>query len=505
MSNVLIFIPKHKLDCQKNYDEFVNFTKYELTLFEDYEFDGKTGWESDKWGWEVRDRILRVTFGVTEGSYKYTPFKAPFSDFARAYARYQMSLKSFQSFGWFAAIKFLYLALEEKTLIKSCTNSVDLMDIDNAVINRANELIINNKGTSEIVKRGVCLSLEGIVKFIIKMKFKLNLQQYKNPIKREKDSTTHLDKESQAKQNDKCPSDFQILQVAKAFRIAKTPKQKYFSSVAVILMSHPSRCAEIFGLTVNSLQTTENSNMYLMWHPAKGGEPIRKPILKHLQAVTIQAVERLDKISRPARKAVKFAYKNPNDFIIHDNCTTPKSFSQDKELTYDQFASALGLTPTSGRGHGWGRAPQKWINRIISEINEVKDWKKLLKKNHCIAGDNRIMELGCKHEIAGVNIKFPTYRDIRKYIDKTYKRAGFPKLINSDIYLWDCITLIRKNEFHAQFKLKDFSWVFQSNGSINNAFGSQKYRESIFHELGITDEDGSPAICNLVLSQCLNW
>lgn len=58
MSNVLLFTPKHQIDFQKNYDDFIAFAKNDLSLFEDIQFktpEGiiQNGWECDKWSWKT--------------------------------------------------------------------------------------------------------------------------------------------------------------------------------------------------------------------------------------------------------------------------------------------------------------------------------------------------------------------------------------------------------------------------------------------------------------------
>ena len=93
MSDVLVFTPKHELDFQKNYADFIAFAKNELTLFADHVFEGpegtQKGWECDKWSWDTaRGKKLTIVFGNSESHSKYTPFKRPFADFAKAYVRY---------------------------------------------------------------------------------------------------------------------------------------------------------------------------------------------------------------------------------------------------------------------------------------------------------------------------------------------------------------------------------------------------------------------------------
>ena len=140
MSNVLVFTPKHKLDFQKNYADFIAFTKNELTLFSEHEFKSPTGiqkgWECDKWSWLTsRGKKLTIVFGISHNHSKYTAFKAPFADFAKAYVRYQQSLNHKDSVMWASSLVWLYNALEEDA-VQNNRDTVDVMNLNNTVINR---------------------------------------------------------------------------------------------------------------------------------------------------------------------------------------------------------------------------------------------------------------------------------------------------------------------------------------------------------------------------------
>ncbi|MDY8148756.1 MULTISPECIES: hypothetical protein [Vibrio] len=275
MSNVLLFTPKHKIDFQKNYDDFIAFAKNDLSLFEDIQFktpEGiiQNGWECDKWSWKTeKGKKLTIVFGASQNHSKYTPFQPPFSDFAKAYVRYQQSLNKKDSTTWASSLVFLYQALEEHAAHND-KSSVDIMNINNNVIDRV-EQKIRSSDLGAGGKRNIGLSFEKVLKFIKEKRFKLDLQDWSNPFPRQSDASIKLDEKSRKEIEDKCPSDYQMLQVADAFHKAKTPRQKYFSSVCVMLMCQPSRNIELNGLTVNSLQRSDKGRWYLMWHPAKGG------------------------------------------------------------------------------------------------------------------------------------------------------------------------------------------------------------------------------------------
>ncbi|MDG3001066.1 hypothetical protein P7233_18830 [Vibrio parahaemolyticus] len=498
MSNVLLFTPKHQIDFQKNCDDFIAFAKNDLSLFEDIQFktpEGiiQNGWECDKWSWKTeKGKKLTIVFGASQNHSKYTPFQPPFSDFAKAYVRYQQSLNKKDSTTWASSLVFLYQALEEHAAHND-KSSVDIMNINNNVIDRV-EQKIRSSDLGAGGKRNIGLSFERVLKFIKEKRFKLDLQDWSNPFPRQSDASIKLDEKSRKEMEDKCPSDYQMLQVADAFHKAKTPRQKYFSSLCVMLMCQPSRNTELNGLTVNSLQRSDKGRWYLMWHPAKGGDPVRKWVPALLEDVVKQAFERLVEISAPARSAAKFAYDNPDLFMLASDSES----SQDKPLTYNQFAKAMGFkTGKSGRGVNitWTTygSNVKWLNRLISDLNNVNNWKKDLCQGYTILPNNEVVNKRTGKS-AGIVIRFPSYRDLRSIIDEQYKTLEFPNY--GDMKVWDCITLVRDYEFHKEFAAKPFSWVHLGHGSLSDAIGSDRGLESIFDELGITDEDGTPLKLN---------
>lgn len=513
MSEVLVFTPKHKLELAKNLDDFIEFAKNELTLFDDQVHNSpnglQKGWDCDKWSWQTkRGKKLTIVFGKSENHSKYTPFQQPFSDFAKAYVRYMQSLNQKDSVMWASSLVWLHDSLEEFSLHNK-DKSIDVMNVNNAVINRVEELI-RKSDLSDGGKRNIALSLENVLKFVKEKRFKIDIQDWSNPFPRPSDTRIKVSKKSQEKEQDKCPSDFQMLQVADAFYKAKTHKQKYFSSLCVMLMCQPSRNEELNALTINSLQVTDSGRWYLMWHPAKGGDPVRKWVPKLLEDVVQQAFDRLVAISEPARIAAKFAFDNPDSFMLHSQCITPKTFPLNHPLTYDQFAKAMGFkTGKSSRGADitWVTYGNNtiWLKNLISTLNGVSDWKKELCDGASVLSNNEVVDRYSK-EPTGVSIKFPSYADLRDVVHKQYKSKTFPNY--GDIKIWDCVTLVRDNEFHKEFEVKPFSWVPVGHGMLSDAIGSERGNEkvrmqSIFEELGIKDEDGAPL--RLTSHQFRHW
>ncbi len=510
MSEVLIFTPKHTLEANENYHDFMAFTKNNLTLFSEYEFNGEKGWACDKWEW-VTDRGARysILFGTPHGVGQVRPYNSQYADFMKAYARYEMSLRSKKSIGWFLSLHWIYKALLEQAN-KRNSNDVDILDINQRVVERTEELI----RTSELSlgsKRNLGASLEQILFFLKNMRFVLELQEWKNPFSQRLKTSTSVDEESRKVELDKCPTDYQMLKVAEAFNRAETPRQKFYSSLCVMLICQPSRSIELNGLSIHSLQQSEKGRWYLSWYPAKGGTPVRKWIPEVLEDVVRQAFDRLIRISAPARLAAKFAYQNPGKFMISDSSINPEEISYDEELTFDKFADAMSLRAgpaRRGEKRGWRWTNSQWINNLLSKLNGVSNWRTLIPDGCTLGHDNIIYrKVPKKHgrieKVASAHkMKFPTFNDLVEIVYREYKTQTFPYY--GDVPLWECITLVRDNEFNKLIPPKNFSWVQTGSNFISSAIQAKgKGSKSIFEELDITDEDG--AALNLTSHQFRHW
>jgi hypothetical protein len=501
MPNVLVFTPQHKLDYRKNYDDFIDFAKNELTLFDDCEFKSPTGmqqgWLCDKWFWMTpRGKKLTIVFGKSESHSKYITFKSPFSDFARAYVRYQQSLNHKDSVMWASSLVWIHDSLEEFAT-QNKKSTVDIMDLNNSAINDI-ETKLKNSGMGAGGKRNIALSLESVLKFIQEKRMKLDLLDWKNPFPRTTDAKIKLDKKSRQIEEDKCPSDYQMMQFADAFHRAKSPRQKYFTSLCVMLMCQPSRSVELKGLTIHSLQKSSEGRWFLMWNPAKGGDPVKKWIPKLLEDVVRQAFKNLIDISAPARKSAQFAYDNPGVFMHHEACSTPEGFPQNRGLTYSQLANAMGFQTgigPNGRKITWNNHTNlEWLNNIFNRLNNTSNWRKELLDGLILTASNEVFRKNSK-TLIDVDLKFPKYMDIRTVVDEQYMTEGFPYY--GGALIWECITVIREHEFHKQFLVKPFSWGFVGHGMLSDAIGSERVNDqSIFDELGIIDEDDSPLRLN---------
>ena len=85
MSEVIPFVPKHELDCQKNLNDFICRAKNQLTIYED-----QGGFSSSNWKHYLangRAQSMEFTGLAEKGRKTGSPMEPPFVDFAKAYVR----------------------------------------------------------------------------------------------------------------------------------------------------------------------------------------------------------------------------------------------------------------------------------------------------------------------------------------------------------------------------------------------------------------------------------
>ena len=143
MGDIVQFVPRSERDAVENLTEFIRLCRDDLTAFGE-----KLDWESNTWiisdfvekrGRKGRDAIVYSTCDTAGTRLTVTPMAMPFLDFAKAYMRYQHSLKPTNDFGKrVAALRTL-----EKTLIERSLDGVPRVErTDPEILNAAAKLII---------------------------------------------------------------------------------------------------------------------------------------------------------------------------------------------------------------------------------------------------------------------------------------------------------------------------------------------------------------------------
>lgn len=455
MADVIEFVPKFKTP-ERNLAGLIE-TYREGTRYKD-----QGGFGVDEWKTTTTNRPQSIRFSVYDDGKtgkEFTPFPEPFSLIAKSYISWAQRDKESSSIRIsIVALQLVYDALKNEN------GHADILQMDGHVQTEATRL--NNErypGSDTRHKYG--LALKRFYEFLIAKKIVPNLPVWKNQWSKPKAKMERTDKAGRDFQETKMPSVHQIIRLADCFFMAETKKDLYWSRKALMLMHSPGRCGELEDLTIDCLGEEEGRH-FVGWYSAKGFGANPKWIPDLLLEFVKEAVADLIEISRPAREAAKWAYDHPEEFYRHSGCITPPDFPEDKPLTAMQFAAAMNLDGTLKKFKGYD--PDSEI--IWKKLKEAKWVQGLLKKGPI------------------------TYRALAEYTLDKYKDKNWPNFRNTNRPIWECLTLVRENEFHEDFEPKAFSWRIPSVDEMNWQLGPREMENpppSLFQRFGLKDEDGS--------------
>lgn len=462
MSNIVFFQPKMELTAQQNLSDFIAHCKNNLTLYQD-----QGGFSVNRWRYNCGRKEHAMVFSKYSekggSNYSYDPMDEPFLSFAKSYVRYRQSEKQVTSIGDKTAIL--------RTLHDALINihgEANILLIDGLVQTEVYDLFNKRFPNSpKLFRFGGQLVL--LYEFLIAKGIAQTLPQWSNPWRRPQAKAERTDKESQKWQMERCPSQHQMLSLADCFAKAKTPHDRYWSSVLSLLMFAPGRAGELAFLTVDSLHE-EEGRLGVRWYGEKGFEDSLKWVPKYLEVTVREAFARLLKIGAPARRAAKFAHDNPGRFYRHEGCVTPDDFPENQEMNALEFAHAMNFAPAT-------------IQRMKSTC---RDFHKDRAWNFFNAHQSKWLQ---KLRNEGV-----TYANLANYVASQYKKEGWPKLPKIGRPVWESLLLIRENEFHAEFEPKGFSWLIPDVNRLNDQLSQRPMKNTIptiFQRFGIKDEDGS--------------
>lgn len=115
------------------------------------------------------------------------------------------------------------------------------------------------------------------------------------------------------------PTQWALNAVAKAFFVAEQDRDLLVSAVCGILVCAPDRMSEVLDMRLNAEVHTSldgKPGYGLRWFPAKGGEPMTKPIPAVMVDVATTAFARLLKVSEPARTMVQWYEEHPREIYL---------------------------------------------------------------------------------------------------------------------------------------------------------------------------------------------
>lgn len=474
MSEVIPFVPKYELDCQKNLNDFICRAKNQLTIYED-----QGGFSSSNWKHYLangRPQSMEFTGLAEKGRKTGSPMEPPFVDFAKAYVRDSQTWNATNPGNMMMVLKTCHDAL------LFVYSKADVLLLDGIVLRKITELIYERSSESSRYRYGQML--EKFLEDLRLLKINITIPVWTNPWKRPGNKAQGTSEEDRKWQKDRLLTSFEITALADAFRLATTAYQKFYSAQAVLLMCAPSRGGELSFLTVDclfeethsekvrneenqQLEDKETTILYIRWKAEKGGGLISKPVHPLIASTVKEAVKRLIMIGEPARKAAKWAIEKSSQFYRHDGCITSKEHDEDTPLTVGEFAAAFNLVDRS--------------TSLESTSTDTEVIKKLYRQKWVT---NLI---GAKSYI--------TYRDLAQFTVEKYKKKfpSWPQIAEIDKPVYDLLCLVRENEFHIEFAPKEYSFECPNLNLLNDALGAIHQRlpgtHSLFSELGIKNEE----------------
>ncbi len=365
MNNILTFIPKHEKRSRQNMDDFISFSKNELTLFNDLD---SFLWESYEW---PTFRLCNFDVGQRKLFSYDESLSSEFVDFARAYFRYEQSHNPTSAKKEREALKCL-----EKALLE-VNGSADLQGISFEVLDHA--ALILKSGRSEANAYRVANKLKDIANFLTHKKLIINdVSSWKNPLKRKADNNrTGLKGKSEIQS--KMPLDDVLMALAEVFNNQPNDSLSIFvTSTWALLMSTGFRVSELLDLAVNAeveQMDSEGVLRYgLRYYSGKGYGVDIKYIESNMVPVAKEAFSRLKELTEDARK-LAIHLETSTEFFRHEDCP---NVSEDKELIWNELDSALGVAINSSRIY-FSNKPNGY-NGPILEGRSLKEARKWLDK-----------------------------------------------------------------------------------------------------------------------------
>lgn len=455
MADIIQFVPEVQYHASKNLAKFVDMCRTQLTIF-----GANFEWESDAWdvtremaksGRKGRIALVWTNHDTSKQSMGAI-MSQPFLDFAKAYMRYQHSMKPTKSVGLrLSAIRALERALVEQH------NPPMIVKADAAVFNRAAQLVREKFESSTSHKIGS--QLEMLSSFLRENRLTATPFEWRNPIQRQRDSNTaRVGKKFDEERADKLPTQASLEALAKIFYIATEPVDIIVSSIAALLCSAPDRINEVLRLPVDCEVTQrrpDGTEAYgLRWWPAKGAEPMVKWIVGTMVDVVKDALRKIREQTEEARKMAIWYENNPGRLYLPEEL---RYLHKHEYLTIEELSLISGFGEKINSGYAFAKT------------HDFPTQKHGRKNKYC-------------------------FEDIEKSIIGMLPR-GFP-ILDAEIGLKysEALFIMPKNKFHSHKATHNCMFEIISTDAINDQLGGRIRHgiSSMFSRLGFREPDDSP-------------
>lgn len=332
MAKIFQFKPKEASSAEENLKAFISKCRDDLTVF-----GADLDWESAVWP----NVTVFAKLGITTRKPKPEQLMdAAFSDFAKAYFRYQQGHKPTGAKNESKALRAIEAALLQ------VTRTANIGNISIAVLDEAAVLARQHYSAGTAYHCG--REIERLAIFVTQNRLvAAGVHSWRSPIRREDDKNKTGSK-GKAQREKKLPDETALNALAEIFANNPSHDRDIFTtSTFAMLMSAPSRITEVLALPVDC-EVTERDREGVerygwRFFAGKGFEGDIKWIPTTMVPVAKEAVRRLTLLSHNARQLAKWIEENPTKFYRHPGCP---NVADDYPLTMEQACKALGL------GHG---------------------------------------------------------------------------------------------------------------------------------------------------------
>ena len=448
---IVVFRGSDELDAEANLREYIRVARDEMTaLGADLPFDENI-WDVTRYMVKpghtgTRKRLLFRQFDDTHRN-SFVPMREPFVTFAKSYVRHEHALSPTRVVdSRLAALRALETALAESRARPNVVNA------NSSVFNRAAQLLQEKKGEQfayqagrELERISARLAEHGLA--TLRMPWKSNIQA---PVR----TTGRIGEEFNRLREKHMPSQAALGALPQIYRDAKEPGHIIASSVMAVLLCAPSRISEALSLPVHCEHRTarDGKESYgLRWWPAKGARPMIKPVLPSMRWLAEEALEKIRKVTEPARELARWYEKHPGKLYLPPEL----EYLREREEITMREVSAIQGTPYVATG-------KKWCRRHgLTQVKHTGRW-------------------------------WVRFEDVERAVIKELP-AGFPVLPGTGVKYENALMVARLGELNVRNYTSPCRFVAVSSSAIMDLLGAHhgKGQHCIFSDHGFKEPDGS--------------
>lgn len=332
MSEPISFVPRSTLNAKANLADFVEWVQSRLPALKEGNYFEDNAWSIEGLGAKggTNKFIYFTKRGVNplqhypNGKKKGVPAQVPeallldepFRAFSKALLVYLHAWERATTFGRrLTAFRYLESALLERTgnLCPTATTP--------EILNRACAMAMEDGGSTRPAETGNFLAY--MYRKMVELGLVAVPSQWVSPIRQTNSGRSRVGKQFDEERRKKLPSPLALEALATIFNTESDDISEIFASSACALMlCAPDRAVEVLFAPSDIFTSdwhdpdTGEVGIGLRWFPAKGGAPMVKTVIPSMRDIAIRAVDRLRRLSEPARRLAQWYEQHPDRIYL---------------------------------------------------------------------------------------------------------------------------------------------------------------------------------------------